>query len=274
MSDVVEEIVPEIVDDVSMGLGRVFGGMTIGLGLGAAGGYFLAKRMLEKKYADIAAEEAAEMREHYQAKVIAIEGSATKPSVEALVRDKGYSPEPTEPPMAVTPPAKVVEAASAEDKVEADASDTADAEEDYERERTQNVFEKSEPQPTPGWDYEAERARRSPHKPYVISRAEKDEEQVYDLVTFTYYEADDVLCNERDDVIGEDVRDSMIGESNLNRFGHGSDDPHIVFIRNDRLEMVIELVHSEQSYAEEVHGFQHSDTPYPRQRRKVRFDDE
>lgn len=267
--DVIEEVVEAA--PKGYGLGSIFGGAIVGIGLGAAGGYFFAKRQLETKYNEIAADEIAEMREDYRAKVIAMEGAATKPKLEALIRDKGYSGEEpsSQPPMAVEPPASVVEAAQEEDP-----SDTADAKEDETRERTENVFEKQVDPPKFGWNYEDERARRSHTRPYVIHRDEKDEEGVYEVVTWTYYEADDVVCNERDEVIGEPERNSIVGDSNIERFGHGSDDPNIVFIRNDRLEMVIELCRSPQSYAEEVHGFQHSDETYPRQRRKVRFDDD
>jgi hypothetical protein len=45
----------------------------------------------------------------------------------------------------------------------------------------------------------------------------------------------------------------------LDRFGHGSNDPSIVYIRNDTLEIIYEVVKSPHYYAEEVHGFKHED---------------
>lgn len=261
-----------------------FGGLIVGAGLGAVGAYFVTKKQLETKYSEIAASEIAEMREHYQAKIVALDGQQTKPELESLVRDAGYSSElQTEPPMAVTPPNSVVEAAQEEVDTpqkrqevidDLDDSDTADAQEDQEREQTERVFDKSEPQPIDGWDYVTERSRRSPLRPYVIHIDEKGQtEDRYDDLTFTYYEADDVLCNEADEVISGPERENLVGEGNLNRFGHGSGDSNIVYIRNDRMETVIELVRSPNAYAEEVHGFQHSED-YPRQRRRGRFDDD
>lgn len=288
-TEVVAEVAEEIGDgaysvaDASRGasghgLGLFFGGLIVGGGLGAVGAYFATKKFLETKYSEIAAEDIAKMREHYQDKVTALEGQQTKPELEALVREKGYSPEvQTQPPMAVTPPEAVIERAQEEEaesdpRPAPDASDTADAQEDQVRE--ENVFDKNEPQAVDGWDYSTERSRRSPLRPYVIHIDEKGStEDHYDDVTFTYYEADDVLCNESDEVIAGPDRENLIGEGNLNKFGHGSGDPSIVYIRNDRLETVIELVRSPNSYAEEVHGFQHSDD-YPRPRRRQRFDDE
>jgi hypothetical protein len=49
----------------------------------------------------------------------------------------------------------------------------------------------------------------------------------------------------------------LIGEKNLSRFGHGSQDPSVVYVRNDQLELVYEVVRSPQSYSEEVHGIKH-----------------
>jgi hypothetical protein len=82
----------------------------------------------------------------------------------------------------------------------------------------------------------------------------------YDHVTLTYYEVDDVLCNERDEIVDPDRdRENLVGERNLNLFGHGSNDASIVYIRNDKLEIVFEVVKSPNSFAEEVHGFRHED---------------
>jgi hypothetical protein len=60
-----------------------------------------------------------------------------------------------------------------------------------------------------------------------------------------------------DEVIDPDNRDNLVGDKNLDRFGHGSNDAFIVYIRNDQLEIVYEVVLSPNSYAEEVHGFSH-----------------
>lgn len=243
------------------------GGFVIGAGLGAAGGYFFARKRLETKYNQISEDEIAEMREHYQAKTVALENTVAKPDLEEVVREQGYS---TEPPMAVTPPSAVVEAASRDEGAEEKKQEKKEAPEPEVR----NVFERDEPQEEDGWDYHTERSRRSPLRPYVIHKDEKDErEDVYDTMTWTYYEQDDVLCNEIDEVVAGEDRERLIGEANLDRFGHGSGDPNIVYIRNDKSETVIELCRSPNSYAEEVHGFTHSDTSYPRHRRPS-FDDE
>jgi hypothetical protein len=48
------------------------------------------------------------------------------------------------------------------------------------------------------WDSRGAR-RRSPDIPYVIHYDERDEMEDYQEVTLTYYDGDDVLCDERDE---------------------------------------------------------------------------
>jgi hypothetical protein len=238
-------------------LGLLFGGVAIGLGLGGAAGYFITRRLLETKYNNIAEEEIAEMRQHYRNKTMALENTAAKPELDALVREQGYSTD--QPPMAVTPPDEVVERAET-----ATEEGSQDPRPPVPVVREENVFRT--PTPTEAeltgadnWDMDKERSRRTSNRPYVVHIDEVRENEDYDSVTYTYYEEDDVLCNEMDEVIGKGLeRDTLIGEANLNRFGHGSGDPSIVYIRNDKLEMQIEVIRSPNSYAEEVHGFQPS----------------
>jgi hypothetical protein len=245
-------------------------GLVVGLAAGATGGYFFAKRRLETKYNQIAADEIAEMREHYQSKLVALENTQTKPTVDEVVKERGYSVESQSPPMAVTPPETVVDAAKES------TEDTPPPQ--------QNVFQK--PPVTPEevgmplvqdeWDAHKERSQRSPLRPYIIHRDERSEQQAYDEVTLTFYEADDVLCNESDEVIADDERERMIGEANLEKFGHGSGDATIVYIRNDQLECDFEVIRSPNSYAEEVHGFE-PDPPelrHSHHRRDKTFDDD
>ena len=114
-----------------------------------------------------------------------------------------------------------------------------------------------------GWDYDEEIARRSPGAPYIIHHDEFFEgEKDYLQSSLVYYEGDDVLSDERDKHI-DDV-EGTIGSDNL-RFGHGSRDNNIVYIRNDRLEMDFEVMRSFGKYSQEVLGFiEHSDNRGPR----------
>jgi hypothetical protein len=248
------------------------GAFLLGAGLGGAAGYFFCKRQLETKYSQLAADEVSEMREHYHAKAVALE---EKGDLATIVKERGYALETSsEPPMAVTPPAAVVERAEEAEEAEAEAAVVDATPEPVVR----NAFEEyGDDNRSPGeWDWHKERRNRSPNRPYVIHLDEREEYDTYDGVTWTYYGEDDVLCNELDEVLDKNERETIVGEANLNKFGHGSNDPSVVYIRNDKLEMVIEVCLSPNSYAEEVHGFapepeiRHSD----RRRERSAFDDE
>lgn len=265
VADVAEEVGEQAyeVADISRGLsgrdiGLVFGGVVVGAGIGGAAVYFFASRRLETKFSKIADDEIEEMRVHFEAKVRSLEAQQAKGDLEDLeeiVTERGYStPRDEGPsPMAVTPPQAVVEEAK-ERLLEEQPADAKVIKEPEVR----NVFaEHGDKAPTDEWDMVEERKRRSPDTPYVIHIDERSDFPDYDEATLTYYEADDVLCNERDEIVDPDARDALIGERSLNRFGHGSGDPSIVWVRNDRLELQYEIVKSPNSYAEEVHGFQH-----------------
>lgn len=269
--------IPEPVSGFPLGL--VLGGFVVGAGVGGALGVIFTRRQLETKYAQISAEEIAEMREHYREKATALEAQTGKGDLESIVRERGYVSESDEeeessatPPMAVTPPAAVVEAAEeTKDEKDEDVETPPDPEEDPEPE-VRNIFADNPP-PEDEWDWAKERAQRSPLRPYVIHLEERDESDAHDVVTWTYYESDDVVCNERDDVISPEDRERIVGEANLEKFGHGSGDSTTVYIRNNQLEMDVEVIRSPNSYAQEVHGFEpeikHSD-----HRERKRFDDE
>jgi hypothetical protein len=255
----------------SRGLSWGIGGFVIGAGLGGALGYILTKRhletKLETKYSQIAADEIAEMQQHYHDKAVALENKVEKPKLEDIIREQGYS---DEPPMVVTPPAAVVEAAK-EDEEEAPAEEV-EAEPEV-----VNAFEQYGDDKQEDWDWHQERRRRTPLRPYVIHIDERNENAAYENVEYTYFEEDDVLCNERNDILEKDERDTLVGEKNLERFGHGSGDPDTVFIRNDRLEMDIEVTRSPNSYAEDVLGYDPDPEPEIRhsdRRGRMKFDDE
>lgn len=256
---------------------------TIGYVTGAITGAVIASRIAysraEAKYSQIADEEIAEAREHYQAKALAAEGEAQKGRLDEIVAEKGYvSNDDDNPPMAVTPPPQVVEAASEateEDKKEL----RRERPEDTKESEVRNVFRDADEsaQVLPSWNHQEELRRRTPDAPYVIHIDEKDEFEDYTDMSVTYYEGDDVLCNERNEIIPHPERDRLVGETNLNRFGHGTGDPSVVFVRNDPLEMIIEVVKSPGAYTEEVQGFEHTDygrnLERMRQREREELDD-
>lgn len=130
-----------------------------------------------------------------------------------------------------------------------------------------NVFTDAE---TYVWDPDAEEALRDPGKPYIL---EHDEFYESDRIQsqLTWFEGDSVLADDKDEHI-PDI-DSIVGEGNLDRFGHGSRDPNILYIRNEHLDIDFEIVRNEGKYSEQILGFiQHEDAP--RRVHKFRLQDE
>lgn len=91
-------------------------------------------------------------------------------------------------------------------------------------------------------------------KPYVISTAEfYEDKETYQKLSVTYYSRDRVLVDEHDQPV-PDIQ-GTIGPSIKRKFGQKSDDPQIVHIRNDHLEVDFEVRHDERSYKEVVLGY-------------------
>ena len=246
MTDVAEELI-ENLTRVKISYAAL--GAAAGLAAGVIAGYAIARvvmnqHLAERVNAEVEAE-FAQLRAHFAAKEAARKANEEKPDLAEKVQELGY------------------------------ASREPDALEQVEAEQI-NAFDKDEPQPEPEdpWNQQAEMAKRGAIHPYVIHKDEfvvNDEE--HEQVTLTYFMGDDVLSDERDTVIAEP--DVIVGLDNLQRFGDGSEDPNIVYIRNPRLEVDYEVIRSEGTFAQEVHGFSGDDLQHSeRRRRRVRFDDE
>ena len=85
---------------------------------------------------------------------------------------------------------------------------------------------------------------------YVITTEQFSEERPeYDKLTISYYEDDDTLADENEDPIADPV--SLIGDA-LENFGEGSDDPQVVYVRNERISIDYEVIRLSKSYASTV----------------------
>lgn len=219
-------------------------GLAAGVAAGAVGGFVLALRKARKEtdqyITDTVMELTSEMREDYNAKVRALDARMKEP-LGQMVQDLGYAP-----------------------------NGHVAVEEDPE---TESVFDKDEPQ-VGGWDYETENAKRGLVNPFIIHHDEyMINEPEHEQVSLTYFSGDDVLVDERDQVMRE--VESTVGLEHLQKFGHGSEDPDIVYVRNPRLEVDYEISKSDGTFATEVHGFQDDELQHgERHQRRRRFDDE
>jgi len=102
------------------------------------------------------------------------------------------------------------------------------------------------------WDYEVELAQRDPDTPYIIHRDEYfGDEMDCTQTTITYYAGDNILCDERDTPIynPEKIVGHLI-------FGHGSNDPNVVYVRNEKLQAEYEVLLDHGHYQVEILGQQ------------------
>lgn len=241
----------------------------ISLLVGAGSTYLVTKNVLKKKYEERSDREIDEARRFYKQgdysdpiKALAKlkeQGQAAN-QAEDMVKDLGYTNEFTPAPYVQAP-------------VETEEELIEDVEEKEEpRVVVQNIFVNDKPLDD-NFDYEKEIALRDESYPYVISEEEfLQGEKDYSQNKMTYFEADDILIDEDDSMIPDS--DPIVGDTNLSRFGHGSNDKNVVYIRNEKLEIDIEVVRDEGSYVKGVLGFdqnavEHADRRRPRRMRSA-----
>ena len=95
-------------------------------------------------------------------------------------------------------------------------------------------------------------------EPYVISLEEFSEEKDnFDKTTLYYYELDDTLTEQNDEIITDIY--STIGDNALSSFGEDSQDPEIVYVRNEKISTDYEVVRHDASYATVVLGYKDDD---------------
>jgi hypothetical protein len=234
-----------------MDLGRV-GFFAGGLSAGFIVGFFMGYRWNRKKIraeeimrADMEIEEIRAFLQREKV-VAALEETQTKPELEEIIEDRGYSKKVTD-------------------------------EEIHEREMSTTESPRLLPAPVPvreprpiqfpqrrddagqvvidsiAWiQNEESTGMRNPEHPYVIHQREFNHESDHVQVTWTFYAGDGVLVDEHDNKV-EDP-EATVGRASLHRFGEGADDPNVVFVRNDRLEMEFEICRLPTRYEVEVLG--------------------
>lgn len=242
----------------------ILGGSFVG---GAVVGFVGTRMVLKAKYLAISEKEIAEAKVFYSALNKADYATATDAAEDLLVagavkalklyegdRQSDYVPVTTESIQ------DVIEAA----KLSLSPNPVA-------VEEVRNVFD-TQDAPNVNWDYDEELANRTSDAPYVISYDEWAEAGPnYIQSSLTHYLGDDVLADDKDMPI-EDV-DGTVGQANLEKFGHGSNDNNVVYIRNDQLEIDFEVGRSKGEFAQEVMGLRHSEDFSRRPMKFRRYDE-
>lgn len=118
------------------------------------------------------------------------------------------------------------------------------------------------------WDFEVETAARTPDEPYVLHRDEFHlDERGFSQMSLTYYAGDDILTDEDNSPLYG--FSEIIGEL---KFGHGSGDPNVFYVRNEKRKAEYEVLRHQGDFSVEVLGLEiennarktdlkHSDAP-------------
>lgn len=211
----------------SKGVGIFLGGVVVGVAVGFYIGHRWNSEKIKSEAFKESAEEIEKMRDLYVAKVIAAQ---EKPAAEEIIAERGYgaistpsksgarTKRPTRPPVPVEEP----------------------------------TSPESIPVDVWVWDYAKELANRTAEEPYVVHKDEYGSSETgYEQKTFTYYDEDGVLVDDTERPLPH--ADLVVGLDNL-KWGHGSDDENVVFVRNEHMEMEMEIIRSLSSYEREVLG--------------------
>lgn len=281
------ETVAETAEATRALTGQNVGFLVVGAGVGVAVGFsigfFLMEKRVKTKYEKMADDEIESMRERFNKEREAYQ-RGPKPPIDRVMRDLGYLPEEdgidvearqyTEEELAAireTNAAHPGEEEAPEEEDQGEPDETAPEEDVKVVSGRQNIFAAPETEANGVWDYEAEERLRRPDIPYIIHVDEfRQNEPEHDQLTYTYYEEDDILTDSAERRIVE--FDGLLGTNNLTKWGHGSKDPNIVYIRNDRLRIDAEVLRDRGSYHETHHAIRHSSGR--RRTTRGRFDDE
>lgn len=205
-----------------------------GVGLGAAIGFFLGYRFnREKLKAEALAEAEKEyggLRDYYRDKIAMAELADThaRKTASEIVAERGYAPPVEEEERPLPAPVPITRTFRTEDAG---------------KDKMHN------------WSFPLEISRRTSTQPYIIHQDEfAINESGYAQVSYVYYAEDNVLVDEDESPINGFER--IVGIDNLNRFGHGTDDYNILYIRNPVLELEMEICRSSSSYEVEVQGLE------------------
>lgn len=221
---------------------RAVGFFLGGVCFGAAVGFFFGHRWNKEKIKAEAfkqsEEEVEKIREIYRTSAESVRVVEKKPSLDEVVEERGYShrvtdeemDRPTRPPVVVKPATPHVPPFPDEEPT-IETITGGKAKDD-------------------GWDWKVELAQRTHDRPYILHQNEfmEKEAEGFSQVTYTYYLGDETLTDEAEEVV--ENPDTMVGTFNLERFGHGTDDFDVLYVRNQRLDMEFEICRVHESWEE------------------------
>lgn len=211
-----------------------------GAAVGASASFAITKKILDAKYDELMRIEIEKTKKHYKGRSAALIVNSDKPfatpedAVTALLEPY----QPTDPRPRVE---DVVNQVVSEDRnVFADEPDA----DEYDQ-GTDAAYG------IPDFIYEEEVKKRSSPLPYVITDEEFAEGHPgHESYSLTWYAGDNVLADDKDEPV-DDVN-GAVGRENLLRFGHGSNDSRIVYVRNEKRRIDFEIAQHDGSFADVI----------------------
>lgn len=251
--DVIENAEPvQIIRNNPYILGAV---AAVGITVGAFSGYIFAKKRITTHYESILEEEILKAKEFYSRL-----NKVDEPTIEDAVRNR----------------IPIEEADQKDTRIETAAAAMRDylgvtvRSVEEEQVREENIFLKRD-----DFDYEAaleERLENGGEHPYVISHVEfMENDPDHEQESLTYFEGDDILCDEKDESLEPRY---TVGEDVFAKFGYGSNDNNVVYVRNEKLGIDYEILRSRGKYTREVLGVMDEDEIPRRKNRRMRSGDD
>lgn len=255
-------------------------GLTVAAAVGAAAGYAVALKILEKKYEERIQREIEEAKVYYQ-------GLYSRPPL--VVEKDDLTGEEIDPDDVESEALDHFRGLPANEQQQliGDAvrafqhyvpHDESDPRPDPNKPASVvvNIFESPTP---PGEEVlEALLADRNPEEPYIITKQEfLDNDPDYEQRSFTWYEGDSTLVDDKEEFNPVQDLNLVVGEDNLLRFGYGSSDEHVLYVRNESVSPPFDLyiTRSQGKYTQEVIGFDNDPGPHLKHsQRRFRHSDE
>jgi hypothetical protein len=238
-------------------VGYSLGGLAVGVVIGFAIGYRLNRAKIRAEVFRESEEEVEKIREMYRDSARVVRDRDVKPELDEVIEDRGYIvteeivERPTRPPVPVEEPSSSrpdVPPGPNLERVQYGAPPPEGSTIKLDTGKSKDLH----------WDLQEELANRSEESPYIIHQDEYIEnEKGYKQEVLTWYAGDNVLTDEQEQPLTN--ADELVGLSHMSRFGHGTDDFNVLFVRNDRIRMEYEICRMSTSYEEEVQGLSKDD---------------
>jgi hypothetical protein len=226
------------------------GGAAVGVAIGFFIGYRLNRAKIRAEAFKQSEEEVDKIREMYRdsARIV-----REKPELDDVVEERGYIvtdevvERPTRPPV----PVDDIPPGPTQERIQYGAPPPKVPTIKLETGKSKNT----------GWEFDEEIATRSTERPYIIHQDEyQANESGYKQEVLTWYAGDEVLTDEQEQPITN--ADELVDLNHMSRFGHGTDDFNVLFVRNDSISTEYEICRMPTSYEEEIAGLSNDEQPH------------